>query len=569
MEQSPNLVLPYIMPSQAQKHVTHNEAVRMLDALVQLAVLDRDLATPPAGPQEGDRYIVAPDSTGDWSGKDGEIAAWQDGAWAFFPPRTGWVAWIADDARLVAFDGVGWAAAGMDATGAATFGINATADDTNRLAVAAAATLLNHEGAGHQLKINKLAPGDTASLLFQTNFSGRAEMGTAGVDDFNFKVSPDGTHWFEAITINRATGAVSLPRTPLRKPLTAPHTYHVRADGDDGHDGLADAAGRAFATIQKAVDTAATLDLSVHDVTIRVGPGTYAPFAMKACVGAGQVIIVGNEATPTNVTIASEANSNVLAYALNVGTLYRLRGLSFTSAHSSVVGILAQGASYVFFRNCDFGAFSGGGTRTHIDAQLGGTVEAEGNWTISGGATTHLRALVGGTLRVNSQTVTLAGTPAFGDFVRVSRRSEAIVQAMSFVGAATGQRFRVDLNGVINGATSLTYFPGDTPGIQASGGRYGNITVVYDHGVRTGGTLTPSPDNSDVQKAVNGGAHTLAPPTVPCEIVLRYRNNANAGAVATTGFDVVQGAFGTTNGNRFEARISYDGETSILRVVGL
>ncbi len=43
MEQSANLQLPYIMPSQAQKHVTHNEAIRTLDALVQLAVLDRDL----------------------------------------------------------------------------------------------------------------------------------------------------------------------------------------------------------------------------------------------------------------------------------------------------------------------------------------------------------------------------------------------------------------------------------------------------------------------------------------------------------------------------------------------
>ena len=36
MENSANLQLPYIMPSQAQKHVTHNEAVRTLDALVQL-----------------------------------------------------------------------------------------------------------------------------------------------------------------------------------------------------------------------------------------------------------------------------------------------------------------------------------------------------------------------------------------------------------------------------------------------------------------------------------------------------------------------------------------------------
>ena len=64
MEQSANLLLPYIMPSQAQKHVTHNEAIRRLDALVQLGVLDRDLHTPPVLPVDGDRYLVADGGAG-------------------------------------------------------------------------------------------------------------------------------------------------------------------------------------------------------------------------------------------------------------------------------------------------------------------------------------------------------------------------------------------------------------------------------------------------------------------------------------------------------------------------
>src|SRR5690606_5997668 len=50
MDATPNLDLPYIMGAQAQKHVTHNEAIRKLDALVQLAVLDRDLTAPPTSP---------------------------------------------------------------------------------------------------------------------------------------------------------------------------------------------------------------------------------------------------------------------------------------------------------------------------------------------------------------------------------------------------------------------------------------------------------------------------------------------------------------------------------------
>ena len=63
-----HLLLPYILAAQAQKHVTHNEALRVLDNLVQLAVLDRDLNAPPGAPAEGDRYIVkaSPAPTGAW-----------------------------------------------------------------------------------------------------------------------------------------------------------------------------------------------------------------------------------------------------------------------------------------------------------------------------------------------------------------------------------------------------------------------------------------------------------------------------------------------------------------------
>jgi hypothetical protein len=58
MSNTTHLQLPYLLASQAQKHVTHNEALRLLDAMVQLAVLDRDLTAPPGSPADGDRYIV-------------------------------------------------------------------------------------------------------------------------------------------------------------------------------------------------------------------------------------------------------------------------------------------------------------------------------------------------------------------------------------------------------------------------------------------------------------------------------------------------------------------------------
>jgi hypothetical protein len=134
MDQTTNLNLPFIMPSQAQKQVTHNQGLQVLDVLVQLSVLDRDLATPPAAPADGARYIVAAGGSGAWAGKDNTIAAWQDGAWSFFAPLPGWRAWIADEAAFRIWTGGTWA--GLETTFTALdnlteLGIGTSADASN------------------------------------------------------------------------------------------------------------------------------------------------------------------------------------------------------------------------------------------------------------------------------------------------------------------------------------------------------------------------------------------------------------------------------------------------------
>ena len=213
-ETSPILALPYIQPSQAQKHVTHNEALRTLDVLVQTVVEDRDRTAPPSDPAPGQSHIVAAPATADWAGQDHGIATFDGSLWAFTAPRPGWSAQVLAESARVGFDGAAWGVQGGSAPGAGTpetLGINATADATNRLTVAAPATLLTHEGAGHQLKLNKNAASETASLLFQNSFSGRAEMGTAGSDAFAIKVSGDGASWFTGLSLDPATGAASFP----------------------------------------------------------------------------------------------------------------------------------------------------------------------------------------------------------------------------------------------------------------------------------------------------------------------------------------------------------------------
>ncbi|MEE9381143.1 MAG: DUF2793 domain-containing protein [Hyphomonadaceae bacterium] len=217
MDASPNLNLPYLLPNQAQKHVTLNEALRALDALSQIGIVSRAQAVPPASPTEGVSYLIASGASGVWLGESGQLAAYQDDVWAFHTPKSGWLVWVEDEQKLIIYDGTNWQETGSGGGGtsvnpAPLIGVNATADTTNRLSVKSPASLFDHEGDDHQLKVNKATNLDTASLLFQTAYSGRAELGLAGDDDFQIKVSADGTQFQAAIRVNRMTGSVSFPQ---------------------------------------------------------------------------------------------------------------------------------------------------------------------------------------------------------------------------------------------------------------------------------------------------------------------------------------------------------------------
>lgn len=218
MDQTPNLKMPYILPSQAQKHVTHNEALRLLDAVVHLSVKSRNRAEAPETPASGDRYLVA---AGAWAGKGGAIASFIDGGWLFVTPAIGWQAYVEDEASLLVFDGILWKGVSSipENLSLSMLGVHATADAVNRLAISSDASLFNHAGAGHQVKVNKQAVTDTASLLYQANWIGFAEMGLNGSNDFSVKVSSDTGQWREAIRIDHATGNVAVgsiwPQTRL------------------------------------------------------------------------------------------------------------------------------------------------------------------------------------------------------------------------------------------------------------------------------------------------------------------------------------------------------------------
>jgi hypothetical protein len=224
MDNTPLLSLPLLAHKQALQTTFHDEAIKTLDVLVMLSVIDRDLSSPPPSPSEGDRYIVKAPGSGDPAWLDDHVAVYLDGHWLAHEPRVGWVCYVQDESALIAWDGSAWQPAldvlgGGAAQNLALLGVGTEADTTNPVSfkvnnVLCAARPAAEGGDGDlRYKLSKEAAANTLSLLLQNNFSGRAEIGLTGDDDFHFKVSADGSIWHDGIVIDKDTGEVTFPNT--------------------------------------------------------------------------------------------------------------------------------------------------------------------------------------------------------------------------------------------------------------------------------------------------------------------------------------------------------------------
>jgi hypothetical protein len=121
LSNSANLQLPFLDANQNQKHVTHNAALLILDTLVNCNVVSNALTMPPTSRSDGQCWSVAVGGTGAWAGKDNNIAAWQDGAWTFYAPKTGFSAFADNLATLLVWTGSAWATAVPPSGAANTF----------------------------------------------------------------------------------------------------------------------------------------------------------------------------------------------------------------------------------------------------------------------------------------------------------------------------------------------------------------------------------------------------------------------------------------------------------------
>jgi hypothetical protein len=370
-----HLGLPRIDAAQAQKHVTHNEALRVLDALVMLAVLDRDLSAPPVSPAEGDRYIVKAAGSGAFFGKDNQIAHYADGGWHFYPPGAGWLCYVADENRLAAWTGSAWSSA-IDVIGGVSelqnlnlLGVGTAADSTNPLSAKlnntlwAAKTVAEGGDGNLRYKLSKESAAKTLSFLFQDNFSGRAEVGLTGDDDFHFKTSADGSAWVDALLFDKTTGATKINAGFFLTGDISPAA--LSADQNDWTP-----AGLSTASMIRADGGAAARNIT--------GLGGGGDGRLLAIVNAGtnNVVLVDESASSTAANRFALGGNVTLAPKQSAILIY-----DATTAHWRCIGVW-------------IGAGGGGGGSGTVTSITAGTGLSGGTITTSGTIALDINGLV-------------------------------------------------------------------------------------------------------------------------------------------------------------------------------
>jgi len=262
----------------------------------------------------------------------------------------------------------------------------------------------------------------------------------------------------------------------LRERLAADRTYYVRTDGSDTNTGLVDSAGGAFLTWQKAIDTVTdNLDFGGYTVSIvhgtETGTKTFTGSILLNISGwAGGGLLIIDGISSANCVLSSSSFTIFTSGVFGPSPLI-IRNFKLTSSGDSCCLHSALG-SLNFTDGMNFGSAAS----WHMQSHNGGSpIYVNGTNVISGGALAHFFSSAGGVIfHEGTVSTTLTGTPAFGAAFAFAT-SGALIQsiAQTFVNAATGPRYRAELNAVINTSGSgVNYFPGNVAGTTATGGQY-------------------------------------------------------------------------------------------------
>jgi len=253
----------------------------------------------------------------------------------------------------------------------------------------------------------------------------------------------------------------------VREVLTANRTYYVRNDGSNTNTGLVNSSSGAFATLQKAYDTILTLDLAGYNANITYGVAGQTITNALSCsappVGGNVTLDLGG--STMNIT-SGQCITNSAPFNLTVqnGTLR-------TTTVGNCLFVVGKSAKITVGASITFDTSTGG---RHVAVFLGHLVFTT-SYSITGPAVQHILTAVQGLVEYGAGiTVTITGTPAFtGTIFAATGQSQMSIFSVTWSGSATGTRYSVDQNSVINvyGA-GTSHLPGNVAGSTATGGQY-------------------------------------------------------------------------------------------------
>ena len=265
MQETLNLKLPLLKQGQLNKDLTLNEALTLIDCILNsgLESLDK-FSSPPQNLEDGKLILTGNNNSESFENFPNHIAFYKNG-WRFLKPKEGLLLWVKSLKALHIFDGNRFIPVSSGSSGVSVgengtsivneeiikrlekletamklgekneilvhdgtkfaaskqiselsaIGIGTGAEIGNKLSVRSNSNLFASETGDVRMMLNKEKNTNTSSFIFQTNWKGRAEFGTIGGENFILKVSANGSNWFESFEVDATTGKINFKQDNL------------------------------------------------------------------------------------------------------------------------------------------------------------------------------------------------------------------------------------------------------------------------------------------------------------------------------------------------------------------